>query len=141
MPLKVEVVATDSKVWSGEASKVILRTKSGEIGLLPGHSPLLASLADGPITIKPIEGEEIKAAIHGGFVTVDSNNVIVLADSAELANEIDVKRAQIAKEEATKTDFTENKELGKTTSENPLALNGSPTGDPEGNTTKKNCRT
>ena len=103
MPLKVEVVATDSKVWSGEASKVILRTKSGEIGLLPGHSPLLASLADGPITIKPIEGEEIKAAIHGGFVTVDSNNVIVLADSAELANEIDVKRAQIAKEEATKT--------------------------------------
>ena len=103
MPLKVEVVATDSKVWSGEASKVILRTKSGEIGLLPGHSPLLASLADGPITIKPIEGEEIKAAIHGGLVTVDSNNVIVLADSAELANEIDVKRAQIAKEEATKT--------------------------------------
>ena len=103
MPLKVEVVATDSKVWSGEASKVILRTKSGEIGLLPGHSPLLASLADGPITIKPIEGEEIKAAIHGGFVTVDSNNVIVMADSAELANEIDVKRAQIAKEEATKT--------------------------------------
>ena len=103
MPLKVEVVATDSKVWSGEASKVILRTKSGEIGLFPGHSPLLASLADGPITIKPIEGEEIKAAIHGGFVTVDSNNVIVLADSAELANEIDVKRAQIAKEEATKT--------------------------------------
>ena len=103
MPLKVEVVATDSKVWSGEASKVILRTKSGEIGLLPGHSPLLASLADGPITIKPIEGEEIKAAIHGGFVTVDSNNVIVLADSAELANEIDVKRVQIAKEEATKT--------------------------------------
>jgi F-type H+-transporting ATPase subunit epsilon len=103
MPLKVEVVATDSQVWSGEASRVVLRTKSGEIGLLPGHSPLLASLADGPISIKPVEGEEIKAAIHGGFVTVDSNNVIVLAETAELASQIDVKRAQLAKEEATKS--------------------------------------
>ncbi len=100
MPLKVEVVATDSQVWSGEASRVVLRTKSGEIGLLPGHSPLLASLADGPISIKPLEGEEIKAAIHGGFVTVDSNNVIVLAETAELASQIDIKRAQKAKEEA-----------------------------------------
>ena len=108
MPLKVEVVATDSQVWSGEASRVVLRTKSGEIGLLPGHSPLLASLADGPISIKPVEGEEIKAAIHGGFVTVDSNNVIVLAETAELASQIDVKRAQLAKEEATKSKTVQN---------------------------------
>jgi F-type H+-transporting ATPase subunit epsilon len=80
-----------------------LRTKSGEIGLLPGHAPLLASLSDGPIVIRPIEGTEIKAAAHGGFVIVDSNNVIVLAETAELASEVDVKRAQKAKDEATKS--------------------------------------
>ncbi len=102
MPLKVEVVATDRQVWSGEASTVVLRTKSGEIGLLPGHAPLLASLADGPIVIRPIEGEEIKAAVHGGFVIVDSNNVIVLSETSELAKDIDVKRAQKAKEDAEK---------------------------------------
>ena len=103
MPLNVEVVATDGQVWSGEASTVVLRTKSGEIGLLPGHAPLLASLSDGPIVIRPIEGTEIKAAAHGGFVIVDSNNVIVLAETAELASEADVKRAQKAKDEATKS--------------------------------------
>ena len=103
MPLNVEVVATDGKVWSGEASTVVLRTKSGEIGLLPGHSPLIASLSDGPITIRPVDGSEVKAAAHGGFVIMDSNNVIVLAETAELASEIDVKRAQKAKDEATKS--------------------------------------
>jgi len=102
MPLNVEVVATDGKVWSGEASTVVLRTKSGEIGLLPGHSPLIASLSDGPITIRPVDGSEVKAAAHGGFVIMDSNNVIVLAETAELASEIDVKRAQKAKAEAEK---------------------------------------
>jgi F-type H+-transporting ATPase subunit epsilon len=102
MPLKVEVVATDGKVWSGEANTVVLRTKSGEIGLLPGHSPFIASLSDGPITIRPADGSEIKAAAHGGFVIMDSNNVIVLAETAELASEIDVKRAQKAKAEAEK---------------------------------------
>ena len=103
MPLNVEVVATDGKVWSGQASTVVLRTKSGEIGLLPGHAPLLAALDFGPVTIRPLEGSELKAAAHGGFVIVDSNNVIVLAETAELASDIDVKRAQKAKDEATKS--------------------------------------
>jgi F-type H+-transporting ATPase subunit epsilon len=103
MPLKVEVVATDGQIWSGQASTIVLKTKSGEIGILPGHSPLLASLSDGSIMIRPVEGDEIKVAAHGGFVTVDSNNVIVLAQTAELATSIDVKRAEKAQEEAIKT--------------------------------------
>jgi F-type H+-transporting ATPase subunit epsilon len=64
---------------------------------------LLASLDDGPVTIRPLEGSELRAAAHGGFVIVDSNNVIVLAETAELASDIDVKRAQKAKDEATKS--------------------------------------
>jgi F-type H+-transporting ATPase subunit epsilon len=64
---------------------------------------LLASLDDGPVTIRPLEGSELRAAAHGGFVIVDSNNVIVLAETAELASDIDVKRAQKAKDEAIKS--------------------------------------
>ena len=90
-----------------------MRTKSGEIGLLPGHAPLLASLSDGPIVIRPIEGTEIKAAAHGGFVIVDSNNVIVLAETAELASEVDVKRAQKAKDEAEKSAIVDALNLAK----------------------------
>jgi F-type H+-transporting ATPase subunit epsilon len=94
MPLKVELVATDRKVWVGDASMVVMRTKTGEIGILPGHSPLLAALSDGPVIIKSETDGEFKAAVHGGFAIVDHDNVILLTDSAELASEIDRVRAE-----------------------------------------------
>jgi F-type H+-transporting ATPase subunit epsilon len=94
MPLKVELVATDRRVWSGDASMVVMRTKSGEVGILPGHSPLLAALAEGAVIIKTQDEGEIKAAVHGGFAIVDSDNVILLTDTAELASEIDRDRAE-----------------------------------------------
>ncbi len=94
MPLKVELVATDRKVWVGDASMVVMRTKSGEVGILPGHSPLLAALADGAVTIKSETDGEIKAAVHEGFAIVDHDNVILLTETAELASEIDKARAE-----------------------------------------------
>jgi F-type H+-transporting ATPase subunit epsilon len=94
MPLKVELVATDRKVWAGDASMVVMKTKSGEVGILPGHSPLLAALAEGAVTIKSETDGEFKAAVHGGFAIVDHDNVILLTDSAELASEIDKARAE-----------------------------------------------
>lgn len=80
MPLLVEMVSTTEKVWSGEANMVILRTLDGEIGLLPGHSPLLAVLGDGPVLVRATDGKEITARVNGGFVTVDSDNVIILGE-------------------------------------------------------------
>ena len=100
MPLKVELVATDRKVWVGDASMVVMRTKSGEVGILPGHSPLLAALADGAVTIKSENEGEIKAAVHEGFAIVDHDNVILLTDTAELASEIDRSRAEKTLEQA-----------------------------------------
>jgi F-type H+-transporting ATPase subunit epsilon len=94
MPLKVELVATDRKVWAGDASMVVMKTKSGSIGILPGHSPLLAALDEGAVTIKSETDGEFKAAVHGGFAIVDHDNVILLTDSAELASEIDKSRAE-----------------------------------------------
>jgi F-type H+-transporting ATPase subunit epsilon len=92
--LQVRIVAVDHEVWSGEASIVVAKTVEGEIGILPGHEPVLGLLVDGAVRLKPLEGEEIVAAVHGGFLSVEKNVVSVLAETAELATEIDVARAQ-----------------------------------------------
>jgi F-type H+-transporting ATPase subunit epsilon len=79
------MVSTTEKVWSGEASTVVLRTLDGEIGLLPGHSPLLAVLGDGPVLVRATDGSEITARVNGGFVTVDSDIVIILGEEVTTA--------------------------------------------------------
>ncbi len=92
--LHVELVAPDREIWSGDARMVIARTLDGEIGILPGHIPVLGVLESGPVRIDPVEGDTIMAAVHGGFLSVAENNVSILAEVAELAEEIDVVRAE-----------------------------------------------
>ena len=94
--LHVELVAADRKVWSGSARIVITRTTEGDIGILPGHSPLLGLLVTGPVTIRTPEDQVVTAAIHGGFLSVADDVVTILAEVAELADEIDVARAEAA---------------------------------------------
>jgi F-type H+-transporting ATPase subunit epsilon len=98
--LSVAMVSTLRNVWEGEASLVVLRTLDGETGIMPGHSPLMGMLADGPILIRPVDGEDMRAYVHEGFVTVDGDRVILLAESVELASEIDVRQAEQAVTEA-----------------------------------------
>lgn len=92
--MQVQLVAPDRMVWSGEAEMVSARTLDGDIGVLPHHAPLLGVLAEAPVKIKPAEGEEIVAAVHGGFLSVGTEGVQVLAEIVELADEIDVARAR-----------------------------------------------
>ena len=80
---------------------VIARTVDGDIGVLPGHEPLLAELASGVVVVKTTEGGEVTAAVHGGFISVDADTVSLLAEVAELAGEIDVDRARKALEQAS----------------------------------------
>lgn len=94
--LNVELVAANRAIWSGTATIVIARTVDGDIGILPGHQPLLAELADGVVTIKTTEGVDEVAAVHGGFLSVENNKVSLLAESAEMAEEIDIERARLA---------------------------------------------
>ena len=96
--LNVSLVAVDRKIWSGTASMVVAKTLEGEIGILPQHEPVLALPADSPVRITTTEGRVITAAVHGGFFSVDSDNVAILAEAAELGGEIDVERAQLALE-------------------------------------------
>ncbi|MCC3773983.1 F0F1 ATP synthase subunit epsilon [Streptomyces sp. UNOB3_S3] len=97
--LHVELVAADRSVWSGEATLVIARTPSGDIGVMPGHQPLLGVLQSGPVTIKTKDGVVV-AAVHGGFISFADDKLSLLAEIAELADEIDVERAERALERA-----------------------------------------
>lgn len=102
--LKVELVAADHLVWSGEARLVVAKTTEGEIGLMAGHEPVLAVLVPGSVAIQPGEGERVVAAVHGGFLSVADDVVTILAEVAELAGEIDVARARTALEQAVGDD-------------------------------------
>lgn len=83
--LNVSVVSADQEIWSGEATMVVARTTEGEIGILPGHEPMLAILAGGEVRVTLEGGEKITATADEGFLSVQSNSVQVVASRAELA--------------------------------------------------------
>ena len=95
--LHVELVTVERKLWSGEARIVLARTTEGELGVLPGHTPLLGQLAEGGVvTIRTESEEDVVVAAHGGFLSVTEDGVSILAEAAEIAGEIDVERARDA---------------------------------------------
>jgi F-type H+-transporting ATPase subunit epsilon len=103
VPLNVDLVSAERRVWSGEANFVVARTLDGELGILPGHISLLGVLAEG-FTVRITGGEAgdgIEAAAHGGFLSVSDDNVTILTEIAELSSEIDVERARAALARAT----------------------------------------
>jgi F-type H+-transporting ATPase subunit epsilon len=97
--LKLEVVTAERAIFSGEVDSVIAPGVEGELGILPRHAPLVAQLQSGELRFRRAD-EETHLAIGGGFLEVANNRVIVLADSAERADEIDLARAQEAQARA-----------------------------------------
>ncbi len=101
----MDLVSVEREVWSGRAREVVARTTEGDIGILPGHAPLLGQLADGgTVRVLLAEGGELVAAVHGGFLSVTDEGVTVLAEVAELAEDIDAARARAALERASSED-------------------------------------
>ena len=99
--LQVELVAVERRIWSGEARMIIARTTEGELGVLPGHAPLLGQLAEGGVvTIRTESGDDMVVAAHGGFLSVTDRGVSILAETAEISSEIDVERAREALQRA-----------------------------------------
>lgn len=85
--LHVELVAVERKIWSGEAEMLVARTTEGELGVLPGHAPLLGQLAEpGQVRIKLGGGEELAYDVSGGFLSVSKDGVTVLAETASPAS-------------------------------------------------------
>lgn len=85
--LTVSVVSADREVWSGKAKQIIAKTVVGEIGILAGHEPILAILADGNVRVTTIGGDVISATADDGFLSVVNNTVTVVARNAELVSQ------------------------------------------------------
>ena len=100
MPIHVEVITPEGVALEEEgAEHVLLSAAGGELGILPGHIPMFCSVAIGPLTIDK-KGETIEMATSGGFAELNSDHLMILAETAEKAEEIDVERAQKALERA-----------------------------------------
>ena len=91
--LTVSIVTPDGKVYEREDARlVIVRTKSGQLGIMPNHVPVIASLEVDEVKVK--SGSDVdEIAVNGGFVEFSNNNLTVIADSAEKQGDIDVDRA------------------------------------------------
>lgn len=95
----VEIVTPERKVYEETANMVSVKGTDGELGILPNHIPLVTTLRIAPVTIKR-GGVVDVVAVNGGFIEVRKDKVVILAESAELAKDIDVKRAEAAKKRA-----------------------------------------
>ena len=111
--LQVELVAADRIVWSGQASMVIARTTEGDVGVLRNHAPLLSLLVDGVVEITAVEGDDLVAAVDGGFLSVAHNRVSILSEHAVLSHEIDVEAARAQLEAAEGDDSEESAERAR----------------------------
>lgn len=94
--LQVAMVSPEREIWSGEATMVLAKTLEGEVGILPEHIPLLGVLVEGGVVRihLPEGGDDLVAAVHGGFLSVSDNQVSILAEHAELGRDVDVAEAR-----------------------------------------------
>ncbi len=99
MPIKLEIVTAERQVYSGDVDFVSAPGVMGTLGILPKHSSLLTALEVGELRFAK-GGEEESFAVGGGFMEVQPDRVIVLADTAERAEEIDLERAEAARQRA-----------------------------------------
>lgn len=92
--LHVEVVSADRSVWSGEARSITARTTEGDLGILPGHSPVLAVLVPSGVEILTTEGHREVVAVDGGFVSCAQGRVSILSEYAAMGGEVDAGQAR-----------------------------------------------
>ena len=99
MPIQCDIVTQERSVFSDQVDYVSLPGSEGVMGVLPNHAPMLTALAFGEVMVRT-NGDEQFFAIGGGYAEVQPDRVIILADSAEHAGEIDMERAEKAREKA-----------------------------------------
>lgn len=99
MPLKVEIITAEQELYSDDVDMVIAPGAEGQLGILPHHAPLMTMLGPGELRLKKGD-EEIVMVATGGFMEVMADRVVILADAAERAEDIDVDRAETARRRA-----------------------------------------
>ena len=100
--MQVEVVSADRVVWSGTSTNVVAMTVDGEIGILPGHSPVLGVLVPGVIVIFTGDNQRERIGVDGGFISVNQGRVSILSEYAALAEEVNLRDAERELAEAQK---------------------------------------
>ncbi|MCJ7744639.1 MAG: F0F1 ATP synthase subunit epsilon [Dehalococcoidales bacterium] len=98
-PVRLDIVTAERVVYSEEVDIVVAPGVLGQLGILPHHAPLMTTLEPGELKVRK-GGEEYSLVISGGFLEVRPDRIIILADAAERAEEIDIARAEAAKERA-----------------------------------------
>lgn len=98
-PFSIKIITPEKTFFQGTTTQIIAKTTSGNVGILHGHVPYVANLVSSPFKIE-IDGELKEAAISGGFLKVSSEDVIVVTNAIEWADEIDVARAERSKQNA-----------------------------------------
>ena len=99
MPLQLEIVTPEKLAYSDEVDAVVLPGSEGELGVLPHHAPLISTLGAGELRLRK-GGQEESFAIVGGFLQVLPDKVVVMAETADIASEIDLEKAQEARRQA-----------------------------------------
>lgn len=92
-PLKVEVVSADRQIWVGDVNNIIARTTEGDIGILPGHEPMMAALVPCAVEIITADGRRETLAVDGGFISVAEGKVWILSQDAVMGQEVSLKEA------------------------------------------------
>ena len=113
MPLQLEIVTPEKLAYEGEVDSVQLPGSEGELGVLPHHAPLISTLGAGELRLRK-GGEDEFFAIVGGFLQVLPDKVVVMAETADMASEIDLEKAQEARrkaEQALEGGFVEGADL------------------------------
>jgi F-type H+-transporting ATPase subunit epsilon len=98
--LRLEIVTPERKVYEEDVNMVVVKGVAGELGILPNHIPLVTPLKIAPVKAKKDGAKDEFIAVHGGFMEVRKDKVVILSEAAELGKDIDVLRAQQAKERA-----------------------------------------
>ena len=111
MTLHCNIVSAEKKLFDGRAEIVVASGVQGELGILPGHTPLLTELKPGTIKVKKQNGEEELVYVSSGFLEVQPDTVTILADSAERADNIDEAAAIEAMEAAKRAMDDQNAEM------------------------------
>ncbi|HET6470707.1 MAG TPA: F0F1 ATP synthase subunit epsilon [Pseudomonadales bacterium] len=103
MTMHVDIVSAEKEIFSGRVTMIVATGTIGELGIMPGHAPLLTGIRPGPIRLKFDNGDEQVFFASGGFLEVQPSTVTVLADTALRADDLDEAAAQQAKEHAERT--------------------------------------
>jgi F-type H+-transporting ATPase subunit epsilon len=112
-PLRLEIVTAERQIFADDVDMVVAPGSEGELGILPHHAPLLTTLKPGELRIKK-SGEEILMVVSGGFMEVLPDRVTILADAAERADEIDLARAEAARQRAQQRAVSHAAEVDRT---------------------------